>query len=202
MRTIVLYSMKTGVTFCPKCKLDMTGKGLRPRSRGLKPPMAAPTNYDSNDSIRAPRKEKERTGVLHDRKQHAEITPKHHGAQCYYVLCKKAGIPERKCKSLSSENGFGKRSDQQSGKDGLFGPLGNRSDSVNYYKKSKHKQKRELKSLNKQNKMIFSMAKKSGLRREIKNIKGKYSEKRSYSSSDSSISDSGSGSSLSSDSER
>ena len=38
MRTIVNYSMNNDVTFCPRWKLKITGKGLRPRSRGLQPP--------------------------------------------------------------------------------------------------------------------------------------------------------------------
>ena len=39
------------------------------------------------------------------------------------------------------------------------------------YNKSESKWKKDLKALNKQNKMLFSISKKSGLRREIKNIK-------------------------------
>ena len=39
------------------------------------------------------------------------------------------------------------------------------------YNKSESKRKKDLKALKKQNKMIFSISKKSGLRREINNIK-------------------------------
>lgn len=107
--------------------------------------------------------------------------------------------------SHSSENCFGKRFNQNSIKETLGQALGNRDDSVKNYKKSEHKWKRELKSLNNQNKMLYSIAKKSGSSRELKNIKkikAKASKKCSYSISGSSISDSDSDYSLSSDSNR
>ena len=53
----------------------------------------------------------------------------------------------------------------------MGGSLGNRADSVKYYKKSEHTWKKELKALKNQNKMLFIIAKKSGSRRELKNIK-------------------------------
>ena len=59
-----------------------------------------------------------------------------------------------------------------------------------------------LKALKKQNNMLFSIAKQSGLNREIKNtkkIKSKASKKHSYSNSNSSSSDSDSDTFLSSD---
>ena len=110
-------------------------------------------------------------------------------------------MPEQKYMPHSSKNCCGKISDQQSVKDGLGGDLGNRTDVIKNCKKYEHKWKRELKSLKKQNKMLFSIANRSGLCREIKNIKSRYSTKRSYSSSNSSRSDSNSNYSLSSDSE-
>ena len=82
--------------------------------------------------------------------------------------------------------------------------MGNGSDAINNYQKNEKKWKRDLKALKNQRKIIFSMDKKSGLRREhkkIKKIKEKSSKKCSYSSSNSSSSDSDSGSSLFSDSE-
>ena len=82
---------------------------------------AEPVNYVSDDSTRVPRNKKASTGVLPDRKQHGKNTPKRHSAQRYCVLCKKAGITERKRKSHSSENCFGKRSYQQSIKEVLGG---------------------------------------------------------------------------------
>ena len=98
-------------------------------------------------------------------------------------------MPERKYMLHSSENCFDKRSDQQSIKDGLGGDLGNRADALKQYKNSEHKWKKELKSLNNQNKNMYSIAKKSGFLREpknIKNIKAKAFNESSYSSSDSS----------------
>ena len=98
---------------------------------------------------------------------------------------------------------LGKLSAQHSIKDGLGGALCNRVDTVNQYKKSEHKWKKELKFLNKHKKMIYRISKKSGFIRElkkIKNINSKSSQKHSYSSRNSSISGSDSDSSLSSDS--
>ena len=42
---------------------------------------------------------------------------------------------------------------------------------MQHHNKSEKKWKKELKALNKQNKMLYSIAKKFGSRREIKNIK-------------------------------
>ena len=118
------------------------------------------------------------------------------------IPCKKAGISEQKYMLHSSEDYFGKRSDQKTIKEGLGGPLGSRSDAVKQYNKSKHKWKKSLKSLKKQNKMLYSISKKSGSRRElnqVKRIRDKFSKKNSYSRSNSLSR--GSDSSFSSDSE-
>ena len=101
-----------------------------------------------------------------------------------------------------SKNFFGERSYQHSIKEGLGGDLGNRADDAKYYNKSEHKWKKELKFLKKKNKILFSTAKKSGSRRELKNtknIKAKASKKRRYSSSDNLSNNSDSDSYLSSD---
>ena len=97
------------------------------------------------------------------------------------------------------ENCFGKNSDQQSIKDVLGGELGHRDNVVKQYKTSKQKRKKELKDIRKQNKMFYSISKKSGSRRELKNIKkikDKASKNHSYSIRDSSINKPYSGSSL------
>ena len=73
----------------------------------------------------------------------------------------------------------------------MEGALCNRADDIKHYNKSGHKWRKEMKYLKKQNKMLYIIAKKSGLRRElkkIKNIRAKASKKRRYSSSDSSSS--------------
>ena len=77
---------------------------------------------DSDESIRVPRKKKANTGVINNHKQEGKKTPKYHSTQRYCVLCKKAGMPEQKHMSHSSENCFGKRSNQQSIKNGLGNP--------------------------------------------------------------------------------
>ena len=66
--------------------------------------------------------------------------------------------------SHSSDNSFGKRSGQKSIKEVLGGALGNRADVVKHDKKSEHKWKKELKALKKQNKILYSISKKSGSR--------------------------------------
>ena len=95
-------------------------------------------------------------------------TPNNHGVQRYYVLCKKAGMPEKKYMLHSSENCFGKRYNQQYIKDVLGGGLGNRANTLKQYKNSEHKLKKELKALKNQNKMLYSIAKNFGSRRELK----------------------------------
>ena len=62
----------------------------------------------------------------------------------------------------SSEDYFGKSSNQNFIKDGLGGPLGSNSGAVKQYKNSKYKWKKELKALMKQNKILYSISKNSG----------------------------------------
>ena len=79
-----------------------------------------------------------------------------------------------------------------------------RAEAVKQYKKSKIKLKKELKDIKKLKNVLFSIAKKSGSRRDIKKIKkidAKSSRKRCNSSSNSSSDELDSNSSLSSDSE-
>ena len=61
-------------------------------------------NSDSDASPRVPHKKNARAGVLLDRNQHGDKTPKHKCYWCYCVLCKKATMPDRKYKSHSSQN--------------------------------------------------------------------------------------------------
>ena len=74
----------------------------------------------------------------------------------------------------------------------MGGSVGISTDTLKQYKKSK-KWKKDLKDLKKQNKMLYIIANKSGLSREIKNIKkigSKALKKGSDSSSDDLDSDS------------
>ena len=89
---------------------------------------------------------------------------------------------------------FGNISDQEPLKKGLGVNLGNRD---NYIKELKFK--RDLEDLKKQNKMLYSMAKWNGSRRELKKIRSKVVNK--YDSYISSSSNSDSDSSISSHSE-
>ena len=57
-------------------------------------------------------------------------------------------------------------------KDGMGGSVRSKADTVKQYKKSEKKWKKNLKALNKKNNILYSLAKKSGLRREIKISRG------------------------------
>ena len=59
---------------------------------------------------------------------------------------------------------------QKTIKDGLGGPMVSRAEAVKQYKNYGSKWKKELKSLKKQNKMLFSTTKNSLPRHEIKKI--------------------------------
>ena len=116
------------------------------------------------------------------------------------MLYNKAGIPERKYKSHSSEHYFGERSKQESIRYSLVGSLGNRNNAVKQLQKYKNKWRRELKSLKKQNKIIFSMTKRSGSHHELNKINNIFSNApKKNESSNNSSSGSDSDSSLSSD---
>ena len=114
------------------------------------------------------------------------------------MLYKKVGIPERKYASHSAKDFTGVRT-KRSIKDVMKGPIGSRTNYVQQYKKSEKKWKKDLKYLQKQNKMLYRISKKSGLRREIKKIK-KIREKASKKTSISSSEDWDSESSLARDS--
>ena len=62
--------------------------------------------------------------------------------------------------------------------------MGSRDEAVKRYKKSESKRKKELKALKKQNNMLFSIANKSGSRRDIKKIRDKSSKRRRNNNSD------------------
>ena len=59
-----------------------------------------------------------------------------------------------------------------------------RAESTKQCKKSENKWKKELKALKKQNNMLFSIANKSGSRRDIKKIRDKSSKRRRNNNSD------------------
>ena len=141
--------------------------------------------YDSNESVRIPRKKKTRTGVCF--KQQGKSTPNKHSKQRYCVIYKKAGITEQNYMSHNSEDCFGKIYNQKSINGGMGGPMGIRTEDVKQYKRPKNKWKKELKYLKKK-KIISRIAKKSRSRRELKKInklKDKDSSKHCDSSSDS-----------------
>ena len=82
-------------------------------------------------------------------------------------------MPEQKIMSHSTEDSFVKRSDQKSIKYGLGVPIGSRAEDLKQWKKSEQKWKKEIEALKKQNKIIYSIANKTGSCREIKNIRAK-----------------------------
>ena len=105
--------------------------------------------------------------------------------------------------SHSAEGCFGKRTNQNTIKDGLGGPMGSSSEDVKQYKNSDSKCKKDLNALKNHNKILFSITKNFGSRRELKNtkkIRAKASKQRCNSSIDSSSDESDSNYSLSRDS--
>ena len=107
--------------------------------------MRATSHYDNNQSIRVPRKKKDRTGVR--RKKLGKEMIKHHSNQNYCVLFKKAGMSEQKYMLHISEDYFGKCSKQKYIKDGLGGPLGSSNYAVKQYKKYKNKRMKDMKDI-------------------------------------------------------
>ena len=150
---------------------------------------------DSDKSLRIPRKKRDEAGVLSSKKSPKRAHSRNHCIQRYCVIYKKSVMPERKYTSHSAKYCTGVHTNRPINY-GMEGPMGSSTDAVKHYNKSEHKLKRVLKTLKKQNKIIYSIAKKSGSRRDIKKIRANYSKKTSDCSSD----DSDSGSSLSSDS--
>ena len=59
---------------------------------------AEPDDSDSDASANVPFKKKASTGVLQAQNQQGKKTPNHKVPNSYCILCKKAGIPERKYK--------------------------------------------------------------------------------------------------------
>ena len=147
---------------------------------------------DNDKYVSIPRKNKAKNGVLRSNKSPKRAHIRHHSIHRYCVICKKGGMPERKYTSHSAEDCTGVRTNW-SIKDGTGGPMRSRTDTVKQYQKSKNKWKKDLKYLNKQNKMLYRISKKYGSRQEInksKNIREKASKKTSDSSSDDTDSDS------------
>ena len=68
------------------------------KTKRLAASKAEPANSDSNTYAKVPRNKKARTGVLPDCNQQYKKSPQCIGAQCYCMMCKKSGMPERKCK--------------------------------------------------------------------------------------------------------
>ena len=124
---------------------------------------------------------KARTGVLRSNKPQKKAH-NHHIIQSYCVLFKKAGMPHRKC-MLHSAKDCMCASANRTIKGGMVVSVGSSTDTVKQYKKSENKWKKELKALKKQKNMLYSIAKKSRLRREIRTIQAKSSKKGRHSSS-------------------
>ena len=75
-----------------------------------------------------------RTGVLHFNKPQKKAH-KYHGIHRYCVLCKKAGVPERKYMSHSAEYCTSVHTNRTI-KDLMGGSVGSITDTVKQYKKS------------------------------------------------------------------
>ena len=126
---IATFPKKTVVTSCLIWMVNITKRHLRIK----KTPVASkdvPSDSESNVKTRVIHKKKSRTGVLPIRKKQGNNTPKHKGYKLYCVMCKKAGITERKYKSHILVNCYGRKSNQESTKEVLRGILGNRNKYV------------------------------------------------------------------------
>ena len=121
---------------------------------------------ESNKPVRIPRRKKAKTGVSNPHKTPRRAHDRHHVTQRYYILCKKAGMTERRYMSHSIKDCTGMRT-KRNIKDRMGGPSGSRNHAVQQHKKTKKKWKKELKALKKQNKMLYRIAKKSGSRCEL-----------------------------------
>ena len=81
------------------------------------------------------RKQRSKTGVLRSLKSPIRAHSRHHGIQGYFVLFKKAEIPERKYTSDSADGCTDARTKRPI-KGVIGGPMGSSTDSVKQYKKS------------------------------------------------------------------
>ena len=140
---------------------------------------------DRKKSARITRRNKARTGVSNSHKTPRRAHDRHHGTHRYCILYKKSGMTKRKYMSHSTEDWAGMCTNHHI-KDGMGGPDGSRNHAVQQHKKSVNKWKKDIKALKKQNKIIYSIAKKSGSRRELHKIKKirKEALKDTYSSSE------------------
>ena len=118
-------------------------KRVETQIKRLETSHAAP-NSDRDESIRVLCKKRVRTGVPPNRKQQGGNPSKNHEDQHYCMLCKKSVIHEQNYMSHSSENCFGKSSDQKYIKEGLEGALGNRDDAFKRYNKSEKQWNKQL----------------------------------------------------------
>ena len=119
---------------------------------------------DSDESVRIPRRKKSNTDVSDSHKTPRREHNRHRGTQLECVICKKAGMPERKYMFHSTKYCNGMRNKRPI-KDGMGGPVGSRNHAVQQHKKSENKCRKYLKVLKNQNKILYSIAKNSGSRR-------------------------------------
>ena len=72
----------------------------------LAPSKSAPINSVRDNSVKVPRNNKARTGVLPSCKQHGKNASNHRVYQRYFIIFKNTGMPERNYKLHSSKNFF------------------------------------------------------------------------------------------------
>ena len=111
---------------------------------------------ESNKSVSILRRKKAKTDVLRFNKSPRRANDTDHGVQCYCVLCKKAGMPERKYALHSSKDCTGVRT-KRSIKDRMCETVGSRTDDVQQHKKYENKWKKYLKYLKKQKKYYIAL---------------------------------------------
>ena len=92
------------------------------------------------------------------------------GSQSYSVLCKRDEIPDRKFMCHSSEQCFGFFNKKDNIQNNIRGSLGKQDGDVKKFYKAKKNWKRQLRSLENQNKVLYSMINNLGSRKELHNI--------------------------------
>ena len=93
---------------------------------------------DGNKSVRITRRKKAKTGVLSSNKSPRKTHYRHHGAHRYCVHCKKAGMPEHKYTSHSSEYCTGVCT-KRFIKEVMGGPIVSRTHALQQHKNSENK---------------------------------------------------------------
>ena len=136
MRTIIPCPTKNSVTLYPPWRINNAGTGILTKSRGLSARRLSKTILIATQYQQGSCNKKASTCVLPFHKQNKSNTPKYGGIQRYWVMFKKAVIPEHKYIFHSFVTWFGNRSDKDTLKEGMGRNLSNRYAAIKYFQSS------------------------------------------------------------------